>query len=113
MNLQKKIGRLHMELLLSKTRLAMLKRIQNRVLRQAYNDTLYPPRFITEELHRKTKLSPINQRLTHRAYNIWNQIQRMRHQIFQDLIGREMQIREEYHYFPMSRTKLDRPLPRY
>ena len=89
---------------LSKTRLAMLQKIQNRALRQAYNDTSYPPRFTKEELHRKAKLSPINQRLTHRANNIWNKIKRMRYPIFQDLIEREMQIRKEHHHFPMSRT---------
>ena len=55
---------------LSKTRLATLQRIQNRVLRQAYNETSYSPGFTTEELHRKTKLSPIYQRLTHKAENI-------------------------------------------
>ena len=48
---------------LFKTRLSTLQKIQNRALRQAYNDTSYPPRFATEELHRKSKISPINQRL--------------------------------------------------
>ena len=77
-----------------------------------YNDTLYSPNLTTEELHRKAKLSPINHRLTHRLNNIWNKIQEMRHLIFQDLIGRKMQIKEEHHHYPMSRTRLDRPPPR-
>ena len=38
---------------LSKGRLVTLQRIQNRPLRQAYNDTLYPPRFTTEDLTTK------------------------------------------------------------
>ena len=38
---------------LSKIRLPTLQRIQARALRQAYNDTSYPLRFTTEELHRK------------------------------------------------------------
>ena len=33
----------------------------------------------------------------------------MKHPIFQDLIEREMQMREEHHYFPMLRTRPDRP----
>ena len=78
------------------------------ISRQSYNDTIYPPRFITEELHRKAKPKPINQR----ANYTWNKIQGMRHSVLQDLIGREIQIREEHHYFPMSRTRLDRLLPR-
>ena len=98
---------------LSKSRHTTLQRVQNRALRQAYNDTSYPPRFTTEERHKKAKLSLINHRLTHRANKIWDKIQGIRHSIFQDLIGREMQIREEYHYFPMSRTRLDLPPPRY
>ena len=98
---------------LSKSRLAALQRLQNRALKQAYNDTLYPPRFTTEELHRKAKLKPINQRLNQRAIDIWNKTQGMRHPKLQDLIGIEMQIREKHHYFTMPRTSLDRPLPRY
>ena len=77
---------------LSKTRPATLQSIQNRALRQAYNDTLYSSRFTTEELHKKAKLSPINRRLTHIANKKWDKIPGMRHQIFQDLRGREMQI---------------------
>ena len=46
---------------LSKSRLATLQKIQNRAPRQAYKDTSYPPRFTTQELHRKVKLKPINQ----------------------------------------------------
>ena len=61
---------------------------QYRALRQAYNDTSYPPRFNTEELHRKAKLKPINQRLNQTANNIWNMIQRIRRPILQDLIRR-------------------------
>ena len=83
---------------LSKIRLATLQRIQNRAMRQAYNDASYSPRFTTEELHRKAKLKPTNQRLNQRAINIWNMIQGMRHTILQDLIGREMQIREGHHW---------------
>ena len=98
---------------LSKSRLATLQRVQNRALRQAYNDTAYPPNYTTEELHRRAKLSPINQRLTHRANKIWEKIQGMRHPIYQDLVGREMQIREEHDYFLMSRTRLVLPPPRY
>ena len=79
------------------------------ISRQAYNDTIYPPRFITEELHRKAKLKPINQR----ANYTWNKIQGMRHSVLQGLIGREMQIREEHHYFHMSRTRLDQPPPKH
>ena len=91
----------------------MLQMIQNRALRREYNDTLYPPRFTTEKLHRKAKFSTINQKISHIANNIWNKIQGMRHPIFQDLIGRDMQIREEHQQFPMSRTRLDRSPPRY
>ena len=98
---------------LSKSRLVMLQRVQNRALRQAYNDMLYSPRFTKEELHRRAKFSSIKQRLTHRANKIWEKIQGMRHLIYQDLVGREIQIREEHHYFPMSRTRLDLPPPRY
>ena len=32
-----------------------LQRIQNRVLRQAYNDTLYPPSFTTDKIRDKIK----------------------------------------------------------
>ena len=32
----------------------------------------------TDELHRKGKFEPINQRLTHRTNNIWNKFQGMR-----------------------------------
>ena len=74
---------------LSKSRLEILQRVQNRALRQEYNDISYAPRFTTEKLHRKAKLKPINQRLNQRANNIWNKIQEMRHPIFQDLIGRD------------------------
>ena len=98
---------------LFKIRITMLQRIQNRAMRQAYDDTSYQPRLTTEKLHKKAKLKPINQRLNQRAINIWNMIQGMRHTILQDLIGREMQITKEYHYFPMARTRLDRPLPKY
>ena len=98
---------------LFKSRLAMLQRIRNRALRQAYNDTWYPPRFTTEELNRKAKLKPINQGLNQRVNNIWNKIQEMRHPVLQNQIGREMQIIEEHHYFLMSRTKLDQPPLRY
>ena len=52
---------------ISKIRLAILQRIQNSALRHSYNNALYPPRFIIERFHRKTKLKPINQRLTKRA----------------------------------------------
>ena len=45
---------------LSKSRLATLQRVQNRALRQAYNDTVYSPNHTTEELHRRAKLSPTN-----------------------------------------------------
>ena len=41
---------------LSKSRLVMLQRIQNRALRQAYNDTLYPPIF-TEKNYIKNQNS--------------------------------------------------------
>ena len=44
---------------LSKSKLATLQGNQNRVLRQANNDTLYSPWFTTEELHRKAKLKQI------------------------------------------------------
>ena len=40
---------------LSKIKLATLQRVKNRALKQAYNDMLYPPKFITEELHKKQK----------------------------------------------------------
>ena len=92
---------------ISKSRLATLQRVQNRALRQAYNDTSYPPNCTTEELHRKAKLSPINQRLTNRANKIWEKIEGMRHLIYQDLVGGDMQIREEHHYFPVSRRRPD------
>ena len=36
---------------LSKSRFTTLQRVHNRALRQAYNDTSYPPRFTTEELN--------------------------------------------------------------
>ena len=45
---------------LSKSRLETLQKIQNKALKQAYYDTSYPPRFSTEELHRKGKLNAIN-----------------------------------------------------
>ena len=67
--------------ILPKSRLAVLQKIQNRALRQAYNDTSYPPRFTTEELHRKIKLKLINQRLNQKANNIWHNIQEMRRPI--------------------------------
>ena len=67
---------------LSKSRLVKVQRIQNRVLRQAYNDTSYQTRFTTEELHRKAKLKQINQKLNQRANNIWNKKEGMRHPIF-------------------------------
>ena len=44
---------------LSKSRLATLQRVLNRALKQAYNNTSYPPRFTTEELHRKAKVNSI------------------------------------------------------
>ena len=44
--------------------------------------------------------------------NICNEILGMRHAIIKGLIEREMQIREEHHYFSMSRTRLDQPLLR-
>ena len=47
---------------LSKSRLATLKRIQNRAARQANNDTSYPSRLTTEKLtSQKATLKPINQ----------------------------------------------------
>ena len=95
---------------LSKSRLETL---QNRTLRQTYNDTSYPPRFNSEKkLHRKAKSKSINERLNQSANNVRNKIQRMSHPIFPNLIGREMQIREEHRYY-FPRTKLDQPLLRH
>ena len=37
----------------------------------------------------------------------------MRHPKYQDLMDREMQIREQHHYFLMSRTRLDQPSLKY
>ena len=90
---------------LSRSRLATLQMIKNRAQRQAYNDTSYPPRFTTEELHRNAGLKPINQRFIYKANNIWNIIQGMKYPHLK--YEREKQLREGHHHFPKSRTRLE------
>ena len=51
----------------------------------------------------KPRVIPINQRLVQGVKNIWNEMQGMTHPILKNLIGRKMQITNEFHYL---RTKI-------